>query len=99
MLLAVQALFGFEQVLLKSLDLLVSEPNLALKVLNALLILFNLLRQLVLDQLNVVLVVGSLFSELVVVLFHHLVESPLSAFLLIVVPLLKSVFFSLVECL
>lgn len=99
MLLAVQALFGFEQVLLKSLDLLISEPNLALKVLNALLILFNLLRQLVLDQLNVVLVVGSLFSELVVVLFHHLVESPLSAFLLIVVPLLKSVFFCLVECL
>ena len=93
MLLAVQALFGFEQVLLKSLDLLISEPNLALKVLNALLILFNLLRQLVLYQLNVVLVVGSLFSELVVVLFHHLVESPLSAFLLIVVPLLKSVFF------
>ena len=48
-LLAVQTLFGFEQVLLKSLDLLVSEPNLALKVLNALLILFNLLRKLVLD--------------------------------------------------
>jgi hypothetical protein len=58
----------------------------------SLLIFFNLLRQLLLDQLNVVLVVGGLFSELVVVLFHHLVESPLSAFLLIVVPLLKSVF-------
>lgn len=43
--------------------------------------------------------VGGLFSELVVVLFQHLVESPLSAFLLVIVPLLKSVFFCFVECL
>jgi len=52
-----------------------------------------------LNQLDIVFVVGGFFSELVVVLLHHLVESPLSTFFLVVVPLLKSVLFCLIECL
>jgi len=66
-------------------------------MLYALLVLFNLLGQLMLDQLDVIFVVGGFFSEFMFMLFHHLVEPPLSAFFLVVVSLLKSVFFCLVE--
>lgn len=66
-------------------------------MLHALLVLFNLLRQLVLDQFDVVLVVGRLFSKLMLMFLHHLVHPSLSALFLVVVPLLKSVFFCLVE--
>jgi len=99
LLLAVKAFLGFIQVLLKCLNLLVTEPNFTLKMLNALLVLFHLLCKLMLDQLNVVFVISGFFSEPMVVLLHHLVESPLGAFFLIVVPLLKSVLFCLIECL
>jgi hypothetical protein len=93
----VEGLLSLAKILVKSLELLILQSNLALvlRVLRAQFI--SHLLQFALQHVDIVLVVGGLLSHLGLVLLDHLVVAALSSFLLFVEALLKTLLLRLVE--